>query len=199
MKYLVFDTETTGLVQWGAPAYDSRHCKLVQLGAILFDSNHNEIATLKTMVIPLAPIQPKAQETHGISMEMAQEFGVSNENALEIFCDFLDIADVAVAHNMSFDALVMAHAAFNAKMDGNIFSGTELRCTKEATTSILRIPKPKHHGKGYKWPSLQECMTYFFKENIDGAHDAMVDVRACARVYQCLVDNFEPKELKWSA
>jgi DNA polymerase III epsilon subunit-like protein len=196
MKYLVFDTETTGLVQWGASPIDPRHCKLVQLGCILFDTNHYEIATLKTIVIPLAPIGAKAEETHGISMEVAKEYGVSNENALEIFCDFVDIADVVVAHNMSFDALVMRHAAHNAKMKGDIFEGKELRCTKEATTSILRLPKP-NGKKGYKWPSLQECMTYFFKEDIQGAHDAMVDVRACARVYQSLTKNFEPRELKW--
>jgi DNA polymerase III epsilon subunit-like protein len=196
MKSLVFDTETTGLVSWGAPPSDPRHCKLVQLGCILFDSNHNEIATLKTIVIPSVPIGEKAEETHGISLEMAQEYGVSSQSALEIFCDFVDIADVIVAHNMSFDSLVMRHMAHELKMQGDIFEGKELRCTKEATTSILRLPKVKG-GKGYKWPTLQECMTYFFKENIDGAHDAMVDVRACARVYQNLVDNFEPRELKW--
>lgn len=197
MKYLVFDTETTGMVQWKAPDIDPRQPKLVQVGCILYDHEHNEIAALKTIVVPLAAIEPKAEETHGISFEMAQELGVSNNNVLEIFCDLVDVADIVVAHNMAFDAKVMRHAAHNAKIEGDIFEGKELRCTKEATTKILRIPNPKIRGQ-YKWPSLQECMTYFFKEEIDGAHDAMVDVKACARVYQSLVDNFEPRELKWS-
>jgi DNA polymerase III epsilon subunit-like protein len=196
MKTLVFDTETTGLVHWGAPPADERHCKLVQLGCILFDEAKNEIATVKTIVIPSVPISEKAEETHGISLEMALELGVSANSALEIFCDLVDIADVIVAHNMSFDSLVMRHAAYKAGMPGDIFEGKELRCTKEATTKILRLPKVKG-GKGYKWPTLQECMTYFFKENIEGAHDAMVDVRACAKVYHNLVENFEPRELKW--
>jgi len=196
MKYLVFDTETTGMLQWKLPDSDPTQPKLVQVGAILFDSSHNEIATLKTMVVPLAKIEPKAFEAHGISFETAQEFGVSNTNAMEIFCDFIDIADVIVAHNTSFDIRVMNHAARNADMKGNIFEGKQIHCTKEATTSILRLPAPRGK-KGYKWPSLQECMTYFFKEDIIGAHDAMVDVRACARIYQTLIENFEPRELKW--
>jgi DNA polymerase III epsilon subunit-like protein len=196
MKYLVFDTETTGMVQWKLPPTDPNQPKLVQIGCLLFDSHHNEIAALKTLVVPLASIEPKAQETHGISFETAQELGVSNNNVLEVFCDFVDIADVVVAHNSAFDVKVMRHAAHNAKIETDIFAGKEIRCTKEATTKILRIPNPKIRGQ-YKWPSLQECMTYFFKESIEGAHDAMVDVRACARVYQNLVDNFEPRELKW--
>lgn len=197
MKYLVFDTETTGMVQWKAPDIDPRQPKLVQFGGILFDTEDSEIAVIKTLVQPLAPIEPKAEETHGISYEMAMDMGVSNNNLVELFYDLLDIADVAVAHNMAFDAKVMKHAAHNAKIDGDIFSGTELRCTKEATTKILRIPNPKIRGQ-YKWPSLQECASYFFNEEIDGAHDAMVDVRMCARVYQNLKNNFEPRELKWS-
>lgn len=198
MKALVFDTETTGLVQWGKPPSDPNHCKLVQLGAILFDTQKEEIAVLKTLVQPLEPIGAKAEETHGISYEMAMDLGISNEIAVEVFRDLLDAADVAVAHNMAFDSLVMGHAAFCAGIKENIFANKELRCTKEATTPILRLPSP-FKKKGYKWPTLQECMTYFFKENIEGAHDAMVDVRACAKVYHNLVEHFEPRELKWAA
>jgi len=34
-----------------------------------------------------------------------------------------------------------------------------------------------------KPPKLEECIRHFFNEELDGAHDAMVDVRACRRVY----------------
>lgn len=196
MKYLVFDTETTGMIQWNLSDMDPRQPKLVQLGCILFDSNNNEVAAVKTLVIPLAKIEDKAFEAHGISFEEAKNLGVSNENIIELFCDLVDIADVVVAHNAAFDVKVMRHAAYNAKIQDDIFIGKEIRCTKEATTNILRIPSTFKKG-GYKWPSLQECMTYFFKEDIIGAHDAMVDVKACARIYQTLIENFEPKELKW--
>lgn len=196
MKYLVFDTETTGMVEWKTSDIDPRQPKLVQLGCLLFDEEHYEINALKTLVVPLAKIDPKAFEAHGISFETAETFGVSNENALEVFCDFVDIADAVVCHNTAFDVKVMNHAAYNAKIQTNIFAGKEIRCTKEATTKILQIPSTFKKG-GFKWPSLQECAQYFFKEDVIGAHDAMNDVRMTARVYQCLVENFEPRELKW--
>lgn len=196
MKYLVFDTETTGMVQWNKAAMDPQQPKLVQLGCILFDTEHNEVATLKTLVQPLAPIHPKAQETHGISFETATEMGISNQNAVEIFLDLIDIADAVVAHNFAFDSKVMNHAAYNAKLGDNIFKGKLDRCTKEATTNILRIPST-FKGKKYKWPSLEECAQYFFKESVEGAHDAMNDVRMTARVYKTLVENFDERELVW--
>lgn len=34
-----------------------------------------------------------------------------------------------------------------------------------------------------KPPKLEECIRHFFNEDLDGAHDAMIDVAACRRVY----------------
>jgi DNA polymerase-3 subunit epsilon len=34
-----------------------------------------------------------------------------------------------------------------------------------------------------KQAKLSECITHFFNEDLTGAHDALVDVRACARVF----------------
>jgi DNA polymerase-3 subunit epsilon len=34
-----------------------------------------------------------------------------------------------------------------------------------------------------KPPKLEECIQHFFSEELPGAHDALIDARACARVY----------------
>lgn len=34
-----------------------------------------------------------------------------------------------------------------------------------------------------KWPTLQELHTFLFGVGFEGAHDALVDVRACAKCY----------------
>lgn len=39
-----------------------------------------------------------------------------------------------------------------------------------------------------KAPKLAECVKHFFGEDLAGAHDALVDVRACARVFFRLRD-----------
>jgi len=48
------------------------------------------------------------------------------------------------------------------------------------TTPICKIP-----GKynDYKWPKLAEAYRHLFNEEIKDAHDALADVRACARIY----------------
>lgn len=38
-----------------------------------------------------------------------------------------------------------------------------------------------------KPPKLEECIRHFFDEALEGAHDALVDVRACARVHRHLI------------
>jgi DNA polymerase-3 subunit epsilon len=40
-----------------------------------------------------------------------------------------------------------------------------------------------------KPPKLSECIQFFFNEELVGAHDALVDVRACVRVFRHLMGN----------
>ena len=61
------------------------------------------------------------------------------------------------------------------------FEGKTIICTMLASMNIVKAI-PKRNGQ-WKWPKLEECMNHFFNETIEGAHDALVDVRATARVY----------------
>jgi DNA polymerase III subunit epsilon len=49
----------------------------------------------------------------------------------------------------------------------------------QLATNFCRLPGPY----GYKWPSLQELHLKLFNEQFKGAHQALADVRACARCY----------------
>jgi len=62
----------------------------------------------------------------------------------------------------------------------------------KSSTDICRLPG-KIPGK-YKWPSLQEAYKMFIDPNgFDGAHDAMVDVNACLKVYLHLREMFDDR------
>ena len=55
----------------------------------------------------------------------------------------------------------------------------------EATTDICKIPPPR--GSGYKWPKLEEAYRILVDPvGFEGAHDAMVDVEACRKVFYAL-------------
>jgi DNA polymerase III epsilon subunit-like protein len=61
----------------------------------------------------------------------------------------------------------------------NIAEAKKRQCTMQAATDYCRLPGQY----GYKWPSLQELHTKLFGQPFEGAHNALVDVRACARCY----------------
>jgi DNA polymerase-3 subunit epsilon len=52
----------------------------------------------------------------------------------------------------------------------------------QATTNICKLPSANGRA-GYKWPKLTDAYMHFFGEELDGAHDALVDVRGCQRVH----------------
>jgi len=56
-----------------------------------------------------------------------------------------------------------------------------------AAAPIVNIPPtPKMLAAGFnkpKSPKLEECIKHFFGEELPGAHDAMIDVIACRRIY----------------
>lgn len=183
--YTVFDTETSGLANFGKSHIDESQPRLVQLAAILYTDGGQEIASLSTIIQPNGFSIPKqASDVHGISTEMALQCGISLKTAIEVFAEFVDISTTVVAHNAQYDLLVIRKAVHDLGHTGDIFSTKVVHCTKDASTPILRIKKTS--GNGYKWPKLSECYKYFFGLELEGAHDALVDTRACAKVYEAL-------------
>ena len=55
-----------------------------------------------------------------------------------------------------------------------------LFCTMKSSTNLCRLPG--RYGN-FKWPKLTELYKFLFNEEMEGAHDAMVDVRATRKCY----------------
>lgn len=181
MKILFFDTETTGQYNFQLPAGYPSQPMIVQLGALLMDDAGTEIGHLNTLVKTDGwEIDPGAQAIHGISKERCDAEGTTLLDAIEKFDQLLDFADLVVAHNFQFDRRVLA-TAYCKTSRRDLLGLKESYCTMMKATPVCRIPKAS--GRGIKWPKLQEAYQFFFNEPFEGAHDAMADVRACARVY----------------
>lgn len=178
MIALFFDTETTGFPSETNPV------EIIQIGAILQDTESMQIlGELNMLVHTTKPSHPGAFKAHGISQELSMKHGVEKRIADGMFALFAGQADVIVAHNMDFDFPVLKQAW---QVSGPIVETKERYCTmKGEATDIVGIQKS--HGGGSKWPSLQDCHQFFFQKNFEGAHDAMVDVRACRDVYFALM------------
>jgi len=180
---LIFDTETTGLINYKAPRIHPSQPRCVQLGAILSDDNGRVLAELNVIIKPDGWTVPKeASDVHGITTEMCEKYGVPIVHALSLFNRLVGIADTLVAHNFDYDNQVLENEFARIGKPNN-FVGKPSFCTMKASTNICAIKGPR----GNKWPKLQETHKFFFNEEFEGAHDAMADVRACKRVFFHLV------------
>lgn len=185
---LAFDTETTGLPLWNDPSDDPRQPHILQLAAILFDDNGNEVDTYSTIINPGpdAVCSPEAFAAHGITRERCEKEGVAPRDAVERFLSMERQATEIVGHNVSFDLRLMRIA--HTRTHGEKWrSELPIFCTMRKSTNIVNLPPTEamlRAGRNHpKSPNLTEATKFFFNEALDGAHDALIDVRASARIY----------------
>lgn len=188
--YLFFDTETTGLPRnWQAPVHDTNNWpRMVQLAWVATDNNGEVLSGQNYIIKPEGFLIPKeASSVHGITTEKALAEGIDLHNALKEFSDSLDNSLMLVAHNINFDIKIIGAEFFRKKIK-NSLDDIDKFCTMQTATNFCQIPHA--NGYGYKWPKLMELHVKLFNEGFDGAHDALADVRACAKCF------FEMKERK---
>lgn len=194
---LALDTETTGLPDFRSPSNAPHQPHLVQLAMILIDDDDAEAACVDLIIKPEGwVISPEATAIHGISHEKAMRVGVSEKVAARIYANLmygLGAPVTALAHNAPFDLRIMRIAMLRAGLTKEWLDAREVAsfCTMRAATPIINLPPtPKMIAAGFNKPksaNLGECIRHFFDEALDGAHNALVDVRACVRVYHHLM------------
>lgn len=179
-----FDTETTGIALLKEPHTDPRQPHIVQLGALLCDDDLNEVASLDVIIRPENWIvSDEVAAIHGITTDMAMSLGVPIKAALVILNQFIKSSCRLVAHNISFD-LKITSAAFHRVTA--TMPDCEPFCTMQATTELCKIPNVGR--RGFKWPKLSEAHQILLGEPLINAHNAMADVRGCARIYKHLLE-----------
>ncbi|HAM88816.1 MAG: Exonuclease RNase T and DNA polymerase III [Candidatus Falkowbacteria bacterium GW2011_GWC2_38_22] len=181
--YLFFDTETTGLPKnWQAPIHDTDNWpRMVQLAWVATDDNGEVLSGQNYIIKPEGFLIPKeASSVHGITTERALTEGIDLHNALQEFSDSLNNSEMLIAHNISFDIKIIGAEFFRKKIE-NSLDDIDKFCTMQTATDFCRIPHA--NGRGFKWPKLTELHIKLFDEGFDGAHDALADVKACARCF----------------
>lgn len=183
---LFFDTETTGFFDDRLPIDHEAQPYIVQLAAQLCQDDGSPVSGFCFIVALGVPIPERAAAVHGITDEKAIQFGVSAEFALSAFTHLYQRADLVCAHNIKFDKGILEVAI--ARHYGKTMPLRKpMFCTMEAASPVVNLPPTERMvAAGFtkpKPPKLEECIQHFFNEDLDGAHDAMVDVTACRRVY----------------
>lgn len=180
--YLVFDTETTGVPRnYRAPITDLQNWpRVIQLAWTLCDDDGTERAWAEHIIRPDGfQIPLDAARVHGITTERARAEGIPLQTVLDLFAEVAEQADLLVAHNIAFDEKVLGAEYLRAGR-ANALDGIRRHCTMTSSVDLCRLPGPY----GYKWPRLAELHQTLFGSGFDGAHQAITDVRACARCYK---------------
>jgi DNA polymerase III epsilon subunit-like protein len=182
VKAFIFDTETTGLVKNSLIPLPSQPRIIEFFGHTVDDETGQVIEELEFLCNPggafdLEVVRPGDRKSitqmtgiRNIDVKDAQPFSFYVSKII----DMLSEADVAVAHNLSFDKQLLDCEIVRSEicLKNGIVPWPRLICTVEQTEWI----------KGHRL-SLTDLHQYLFDEPFKGAHRARHDVEALTRCY----------------
>lgn len=178
--------ETTGLsTNWYASKNQTEAWpRIVQIAWMMCDDQGTILSEYKTVIIPDGwTIPQEAVDVHGITLEYARLHGKPIKSVLSLFAKAVDDADLLIAHNFTFDDNVVGAEFVRAKIKNSLDKKKRF-CTMKSSVKLCKI---EGNYNKLKYPSLQELHNKLFNENFDDGHDAMADVKACAKCFFELV------------
>lgn len=199
---LAFDLETTGL--------DVRTNEIVQIAVVIANSERGK--QYSSLVLPSGPIPQEASNVHGFTREVLLEHGARPFPEVWAECEEWLHETLAsetrpvvwAAHNGNrFDVPILRRCVHEAT-GGESSLLSHPRATFVDTLVMARSAMPKRarelppSARPYTLGSLYESAS---GSALDGAHDALVDTEALARVWRWLVEDkgAEGHSTQWAA
>ena len=198
MKYLFFDTETSGLPTRRNPPVIAMHNwpHILQLSYILYDTETHNIINLCNNIVKIdstTKISPDSIKIHNITREKTQSDGVDIVELLTKFNENVCMADYIIAHNLSFDKNMIMVECLRHKIPHSFSQYTKKTaeyCTMKNSVDLCKIIAYDNYGNDYyKYPKLSELYKYLFNYVPDGLHNSMIDILLCIRCYFMIVDH----------
>lgn len=189
--YLFFDTETTGIPDYNKDLLDPVQPQILQLALLLADENGREMMSWKGPITPPMGFEiderlvgdngkPTAYSVNKLGNVAVKRYGVSMKAALGMFRLFESKAGLKIAHNYRFDGFLVkaAHAKENIEP---INPPLDKFCTMKIAFDL------KKDGV-IESGSLNSFYRHVTGKDIDNAHDALADVRACKDVFFWIIE-----------
>lgn len=190
VKYLVIDTETSGLSNFSLPAEHPDQPHLAELVMSPCDQFFERICDVEHFLIQPDgwTMEDGAIHVTGLTDAKLYAEGVHVRHALDRYTYWLDRGVIVVAHNVQFDAKIMRGELRRAGLNDR-FMITKTICTMRAMTDICQL-MPKGNRRGYKWPTLKEAVQFVTKAaHVGLAHTARNDVLDCTTLALYLLTN----------
>lgn len=169
MKYLFFDTETTGL---------AKTANLVSIAWLLANENGVTLHSEYHIIKPEGwTISEESTKIHKITQTQAEKYGADMREIIDRFLWYVGESDVLVAHNIQFDQKIINNTLKNILGKSLMLEdyGKRLFCTMQNSKEF--VSKPSKTGK-FKNPTLAEMYKELFGREPTGIlHNAMTDVQ----------------------
>lgn len=184
---LVWDTETTGLPAFNLPSDDPCQPYVVDIACSLFDSTGLEVERFDAIVDNQVDIPVETARIHGITRDVASDFGIAPHFAFGNFVNMVERAEVVVGYNVDFDLRMMR--IMGARVTGEKWDyGGRKFDVSGSVTLLCKLPPTQRmiaagRGNQFKKPKLSEAYEAIFGERLDEAHRARPDCDATARLF----------------
>lgn len=160
MGIIAIDLETTGI--------NPEHNRIIEIGAIRQETGE----VFHTLVNPKMPLREKTIAITGITEELLQD-GLSEQEAIREFVEFLKEDRILLGHNIAFDHRFLVMAMKRCGYEVPQFLGID---TLQLSRSVYsELPKK----------TLEAMCEYFGIVN-EQAHRALEDSKATIQLYECL-------------
>lgn len=201
---IVFDTETTGLFRYDRRADQDGQPRMCSLAAALLDDSLNEVEHMYDLVQPsnweFAEVPEEARRIHGLDAARLKAAGKPVTEVLARFNALIDRCATGIAgFGVEYD-LKMFRAEARRAGQPDRYGERPVFCVMRACTPLCKIPPTNAMMAGgrktFKMPRLAEAHEIIVGEPMDGAHDALVDVRATVRILAAMKAKGHPIAFK---
>ena len=212
MRFLVFDTETTGLPtsKYISPDTLDMWPYIVQFSYVIYDTLLNDIVESKDYIINIPEnilISEESSKIHGITNEISNSKGVSINDVINEFFYYLRSVDKLIGHNIEFD-INMIKIQLLRFINANIYSNEQIKlykydlhylanykdicCTLKDSIQFCNIQLTNKYGKPYlKYPKLIELHEKLFDKSPNNLHNSFNDILVTLRCFMKLKYNLD--------
>lgn len=212
MRFLVFDTETTGLPQskFISPSTLHQWPHIVQFSYVIYDSSLNDIVESKDYVIKVPKsilIPEESTKIHSITNEISAKSGIRINEVLNEFFYYLRGVDRIIGHNIEFD-LNMIKIELLRIINKDSITSEQLKickydlhyltnyknisCTLKDSIKFCNIQLLDKNGKPYlKYPKLIELHEKLFNKSPSNLHNSFNDILVTLRCFMKLQHNID--------
>jgi DNA polymerase III epsilon subunit-like protein len=195
MKILIIDTETTGLPKNRVSIYNSESWPyIIQLSFILFDVDNLNIIYKFDEYIKISEnidISEESIKIHKITRNKINSSGIDIKYALNTLNIILEMTDLIIGHNISFDKQMLMVEFIRNNILSNL-SHQKYFCTMRKYTNLCKIQKSTSKSTSqYKFPKLSELYETLFITTPKELHNSYNDILICLRCYYFIEYNID--------